>query len=157
MAYCANCGHQISDLATACPQCGQPTGVGTDAPVVAGGELAGFWVRLVALLIDGIMLGVAGALLFGRNNGAGFVVSFLYHWLLIALWDGKTVGKMIMGIRIAKPDGSAVDLGTSAARAGMALVSGLALGIGYLWAAWDEQNRTWHDMVADTRAFRVTR
>jgi uncharacterized RDD family membrane protein YckC len=30
------------------------------------------------------------------------------------------------------------------------------LGLGFLWAAWDPEKRTWHDMVADTRAFRVT-
>jgi uncharacterized RDD family membrane protein YckC len=39
----------------------------------------------------------------------------------------------------------------------MAIVSGFALGIGYLWAAWDPERRTWHDMVANTRAFRINR
>lgn len=39
----------------------------------------------------------------------------------------------------------------------IAIVSSLALGLGYLWAAWDPEKRTWHAMVADTRAFRVPR
>lgn len=156
MAFCANCGNQISDQATACPQCGQATGV-VGAPAAVAGVYASFGIRFVALLIDVVITGAIGFAIGGSRNGGGAVIGFLYNWLLIGLWDGKTVGKMLMGIRIARPDGSPVDLGTAAARAGMALVSGLALGIGYLWAAFDSENRTWHDMVANTRAFRVER
>jgi uncharacterized RDD family membrane protein YckC len=155
MAYCANCGNQISDLATTCPQCGTTTTA--VAPVggpPAGLPLAGFWIRVVASLLDGLVLGAAGYVVGGRGGG-GFVLGFLYSWLMLAFNDGRTLGKMAMGIRIAKPDGSSLDLGTAAARSGMAIVSGLALGLGYLWAAWDPENRTWHDQVADTRAFQV--
>lgn len=157
MAYCANCGHEISDLATACPQCGAPNtaaATGAGAPPM---PYAGFWIRVAALILDGIILGIAGIFIrTGGAGGGGLVVGFLYNWLMIAFNDGRTLGKMACGIRIARPDGSPVDIGTAAARAGMAIVSGLALGLGYLWAAWDDENRTWHDMVANTRAFRVS-
>jgi uncharacterized RDD family membrane protein YckC len=109
--------------------------------------------RFVGLVIDALIAGAIGfAVIRGRTPG-GTVIGFLYNWLMIAFNDGRTVGKMAMNIRIARPDGSRVDLGTAAARAGMAIVSGIALGIGYLWAVWDPERRTWHDMVADTRAF----
>jgi uncharacterized RDD family membrane protein YckC len=85
----------------------------------------------------------------------GIVVGFLYHWLLVAYWDGQTVGKRVVGVRILRPDGSPVDTGTAAARSGMRIVSGFALGLGFLWAVWDPEKRTWHDMLADTRAFRT--
>lgn len=152
MAYCSNCGNQISDLATACPQCGA-----TNVAARTGTPFAGFWIRFVALLIDGLVLFAVGFILGGPDSGflGSTLVGFLYNWLMIGFNDGRTLGKMAMGIRIARPDGSKVDLGTAAARAGMAIVSGLAIGIGYLWAAWDPENRTWHDMVADTRAFQV--
>ena len=150
MAYCANCGSNISDQATTCPSCGHPTGA-----AAAHSPYAGFWRRFAALLLDGLILSIAGVFLGSSRTFGGAAVGFLYNWLMIAFNDGRTVGKMALGIRIARPDGSSVDLGTAAARAGMALVSGLALGIGYLWAAFDDQKRTWHDMVADTRAFRV--
>jgi uncharacterized RDD family membrane protein YckC len=116
---------------------------------------ADFGKRFLALLIDVVIVTVAG-FSFRRGLG-GSVVGFLYNWLMVAFNDGRTLGKMALGIRVARPDGSSVDLGTAAARAAMALVSGLALGIGYLWAAWDPERRTWHDMVADTRVFDVGR
>jgi uncharacterized RDD family membrane protein YckC len=150
MAYCANCGHQISDLAVTCPSCGHATGV---APPRT--PYAHFWRRVGASLLDGLILAIAGLFLGSGRSFGGVVVGFLYNWLMIAFNDGRTLGKMALNIRIARPDGSAVDLGTAAARAGMALVSGLAFGIGYLWAAFDSENRTWHDMVADTRAFDI--
>ena len=152
MAYCANCGQQISEYASECPSCGHPTGA-----VASPYRLAGFWERVGAALIDGLVL-LAASFVLGSGRAFGsWLVFFLYSWLMIAFNDGRTVGKMALGIRIARPDGSAVDLGTSAARAGMSLVSGLAFGLGYLWAAWDPERRTWHDMVADTRAFSINR
>lgn len=152
MAYCANCGHQISEYAHECPNCGHPTGASA-SPY----RLAGFWERVGAAIIDGLVLLAASFVLGSGRAFGGWLVFFLYNWLMIAFNDGRTVGKMALGIRIARPDGSAVDLGTSAARAGMSLVSGLPFGLGYLWAAWDPERRTWHDMVADTRAFSINR
>jgi uncharacterized RDD family membrane protein YckC len=160
MAFCATCGKELSDSAVACPACGQPTGVQAAGGLMAAGAYApyaGFWVRFVARLIDGLILLIPSAILGSRSQFGGLLIGFAYEWLMIAFNDGRTVGKMALGIRIARPDGSAVDLGTAAARAGMAIVSSIPFLLGYIWAAWDPEKRTWHDMVADTRAFRVPR
>ncbi|HVL33815.1 MAG TPA: RDD family protein [Actinomycetota bacterium] len=129
--------------------------VGVAIPLGTGpvelGNYASFGRRFVALFIDGLVTGIVGAFVFPFGIGIGFV----YHWLLVALNRGQTLGKMAMGIRVTTPDGGALDLGKSAARAGMALVSGFVIGLGYLWAAWDREKRTWHDMVAETRVYRV--
>jgi len=74
--YCSKCGSTIADTVTVCPVCGQPQGAGIPlppppllqpagpayvtpdwqpAPVVA---YAGFWLRVVANLLDGFILGV---------------------------------------------------------------------------------------------------
>jgi uncharacterized RDD family membrane protein YckC len=169
MAYCANCGTNISDVAASCPNCGHPTGA-----AATSGELAGFWIRFAALFIDGLILAIPSILLsfgsfaasgaFGRRFGwvgpfpfsfGSLVLSFVYNWLMIGMYNGQTLGKKLLGIRIARPDGTPVDVTVAAVRAGMALVSRLVLSLGYLWAAWDPEKRTWHDIVADTRAFRV--
>lgn len=165
MAYCAYCGRDISDQALACPGCGHPNEALNRRLVVAG-VYAGFWRRFAGLLIDGLILSVVTIPLTDVHRTQGDllvsnpylpVFSFLYHWLTIAFARGQTIGKMVMRIRITRPGGVPVDPGRAAARAGMALISSLAFGLGYLWAAWDPERRTWHDMVADTRAYPVRR
>lgn len=152
MAFCANCGNEISPQAVACPACGHPTGV---RPITTG-ELADFWTRFAGALLDGLILTIPSVLMyFVIPFLGGIAVDFLYHWLAVAYWDGQTIGKRVVGVRVVRPDGRPVDAGTAAARAAMRIVSGLAFAIGFLWAAWDPERRTWHDMVADTRVFRV--
>src|SRR5712692_3231072 len=68
MAFCANCGTEISDQALACPKCGHPTatGPGTNTGSVAeaksGHTLAilGFVFGGVAVLLLPILFGPAG-------------------------------------------------------------------------------------------------
>lgn len=58
MPYCSNCGHEISAEALACPQCGHPgpaAGVVTAEPGVA---YAAWWERLVAFIIDNIVVAI---------------------------------------------------------------------------------------------------
>jgi uncharacterized RDD family membrane protein YckC len=153
MAFCSSCGTEISPAAVACPQCGQPTGVSPTGSL----EYADFWTRFAGAIVDAILVAAASYLLmFGTVPWlGGFVIGFLYHWLTVAYWTGQTVGRRVLNIRVARPDGSAVDPGGAAGRAAMRIVSGLPFGLGFLWAAWDPEKRTWHDMVADTRVYRV--
>ena len=154
MAFCPSCGNEVSDSRTTCPNCGHPL----DAPPAPVGTLqyADFWSRFAALVIDVLVLIIPSIVVGYRGRFVGgLVIAFVYHWLLITYWNGQTVGKRALNIRITRPDGSRVDSGVAAVRSAMRLVSGLAFGLGFLWAAWDPEKRTWHDSVADTRAFRV--
>lgn len=153
MAFCANCGNEMSDAATACPNCGHPNEAmrGAVTPVLLA-SYAGWWRRFAARFIDGLVLAIPSFFL----DNTGIVLGFAYHWLMIGLNDGRTLGKMAMGIRIAHPDGSKVSLGMAAGREAMAFVSAIALALGYIWAAFDAEKRTWHDMVVNTRAFHVS-
>jgi uncharacterized RDD family membrane protein YckC len=63
--FCSRCGAQIEETSTFCPLCGQAVGssgplppVSGSAPVQAQVAYAGFWLRVVAHLIDGIILGI---------------------------------------------------------------------------------------------------
>jgi uncharacterized RDD family membrane protein YckC len=170
VAFCGFCGKEIADDAPACPNCGHPNELllAVAAPASAA-ELAGFWLRFAGFLIDIIIVGAAGRLFGGTHiinrrsaGGASYGVFyepfngglyFLYTWLMLGLNNGRTVGHMATRIRIAHPDKSEISLGAAAARQAMAFVSGLVFFLGYVWAAWDPENRTWHDMVARTRAF----
>lgn len=85
----------------------------------------GFASRLVAQIVDWIILGVlnyvigaamAGATSFEFYNtqayplfGAGFLIFLLYFVILEGMW-GATVGKMAMKIKVVREDGSACGL-----------------------------------------------
>jgi uncharacterized RDD family membrane protein YckC len=90
--------------------------------------ISGFWRRLVAFLLDGIILGLPAFILglflfdqFARLGGwgriVGFVVAFLYFALMnSALAGGRTVGKRLMHIRVVDSNDSLITVGRSSAR-----------------------------------------
>ena len=121
----------------------------------------GFWVRLLATILDGLIiaipLAVIGYLMTGNweDDPLTSTVSFVYTLLLPVLWHGYTVGKKIMGIRIAKVNGEKLGIGAMLLRN---LVGGLVyvvtLGIGVIVSAFmvglREDKRSLHDMIAGT-------
>jgi uncharacterized RDD family membrane protein YckC len=137
-------------------------------------ERAAFWQRFVAFCADlGIFVGIAAliAVISGMSTGKiGFVVSpksgpgFFIFWTLMLLigvayyalmlaMTGQTVGKKMTGTIVLTPEGHIIDWRTSLLRAGTAILSGAALGLGFLWALWDADKETWHDKVSKTTAF----
>jgi len=71
--FCSKCGANVQNGATFCSACGQPVpAVGVVSaptsvtPVIAARprvEYAGFWLRFVAVIIDGIVLWIVGAVI----------------------------------------------------------------------------------------------
>lgn len=124
---------------------------------------AGFWIRLFANLLDGLILfiplGLASHLIYGQFHSPEItllnVVEILYYILIPVIWSGYTLGKRIFGIRIARVDGKKVGLGTMIMRN---IVAGIAylftLGIGFIVSAFmvglREDKRTIHDFIAGT-------
>ena len=117
-------------------------------------ELADLGTRLVALFIDGIILGILTGLIFGSTDEVAWVISFVttlgYNWFFWTRWNGQTPGKRLMGIRIIKTDGSEITGVDALIRATGYYVNTMALSIGWLWALFDEQKRGWHDLFAGT-------
>ncbi len=78
----------------------------------------------------------------------------LYGGLLV--WRfGATPGKKITGIKITdNKTGGRVPADKAFLRAFFSLAS-LFLMLGYIWAAWQKDGLTWHDMIAGTKAVKV--
>lgn len=143
----------------------------------------GFWIRLVAKMIDGLMLGVVLMPLFlllipgyvhaiaaAASTGGppdptlmmqfivpmamfevmAVVVVWFYNTVMLGRFQA-TLGKMAIGAKVVRPDGSRISWGQAAGRSGMEMVSGLILYIGYIVAAFDREKRTLHDLAAATR------
>lgn len=135
---------------------------------------AGFWIRLVAKIIDWIIIAVPnfivtfvmGILMGSAGSKADFsvaavVMSLVQLLLQMALpiayetwFVGKysaTPGKMACGIKIIMPDGGPVSYWRAFGRCFAEWVSGIVLGIGYLMAGFDAEKRSLHDRMCNTR------
>lgn len=116
-------------------------------------ELAGIGVRFVAALIDGIIVLVVLGLLSGIGLGTNLItileiaLSIGYFGYFEGSPSQATFGKQAMGLKVVDMDGS--PLGQKAwTRAGMRVVSGLIILIGFLLAFFNDQKQTLHDKIA---------
>jgi len=156
---------------------GIPTPFPQTAPPFLGVRYAGFWIRFLARFIDGMILGMAGLILrlplvimlgvgtgriyqFGMTPalGAAMGVSLLVNLLVGLAYEvyfvstrGATPGKMALGLKIVRADGSPVDAGLALGRYFAQWISWIPLGIGYIMAGFDSQKRALHDRICETR------
>ena len=142
-----------------------------------------FWPRFGAKLIDGLILGLTGALInvvlgvlvldnpnyFAGlvraagtpkallfqilSNLIGIVVALSYAWFFISRYSA-TPGKMALGLKIIRADGSPLSTGRIIGRYFAELLSGIILAIGYIMAAFDPERRALHDRICDTRVIK---
>ncbi len=126
MPYCSKCGKELSENATFCANCGKTVEL---VPKVEPGILASWETRLVAWLIDVVIVGAALALFalpgfrlvpLDIPSSIPFVdlgprnLIFFLYWMLMDGLYGQSLGRMIMGIKITRPDGTPIDMGQAA-------------------------------------------
>ena len=169
--------HELQWSAQAPPPKRRPTPAAAAAPVAAPAahstnrRFAGFWIRVLAWIVDSIILSVFGVALtfvagfvvgaFGSNQPSlqNFLVpivaatSFLLPavYLLVG-WarSGRTFGKMLCGIRIVCENGAPLGFGGALIRLFGYMLSSLIFCIGYLMVAFTDRKRGLHDMIAGT-------
>ena len=69
--------------------------------------------------------------------------------------NGQTLGMQVWGVRIQNADGTAIDLWQALLRFLIAIMSWLALGLGYWWMLWDKQSRTWQDIYSESQVVQL--
>jgi uncharacterized RDD family membrane protein YckC len=126
----------------------------------------GFWIRFAAKFVDGIVLGVANQLLalvlapvlgesyyYGLGTLISVALGAAYTTFLLGKY-GATLGKMAFGLKVVTADGGKVSYGRACGRHFAEIISSLILCIGYIMAAFDEQKRTLHDRICNTRVIK---
>ena len=68
---------------------------------------------------------------------------------------GATPGKMACKLKVVRPDGERISYARALGRHFAEMLSGIILYIGYIMAAFDEEKRTLHDRICDTRVIKV--
>ncbi len=123
-------------------------------PQGPSGPRASFGRRLVAYLIDAILLGivyVVFAAIFDQAVGYGLslLIGIAYFGYLEGGPKGQTLGKMALGIRVIDfSSGGPIGYGRGVVRYLGRIVSGIVCLLGYLWMLWDKEKQTWHDKIA---------
>ena len=139
----------------------------------------GFWIRFVAIFIDGIIISIPIfilALIFGvaagiaagasgnsSNNAAtaaGTGTVALIYLLAIVIdvgyfiyfWGrGQTLGMRLFRLRVVDANtGAPIGYGRAALRYLGYILSVIACYIGLIWAAFDARKQGWHDKIANT-------
>lgn len=119
---------------------------------------AGFWIRFVAVIVDGIVMGITISVLsvvlalIGLAPLALLVYFFGGFAYLIYFWGstGQTPGKKLLGLTVISSDGQPMSYGKAFLRLIGYFISGFILYIGFLMAAFDGAKRSLHDRIATT-------
>lgn len=139
--------------ATASATAASPPPAAAPSPITADLPRAGFWVRMAALLLDILLVGIA-------TNFLNHI--FHLHILLLAaygavMWKlrGTTVGGIVFDLQVVRLDGRAIDWETAVVRALGCFLSVAVAGLGFFWIAFDDAKQAWHDKIAGTVVVRV--
>ena len=133
-----------------------------------GHPYAGFWRRLGAYLIDGLLLGTVQAAITVlvhtiapddlRAQVNVLPVNILLAWAYFALMESSpaqaTVGKIALGIYVTDGEGDPIDFRRASMRYWAKVISTLALMLGWLMAAFTPRKRALHDFLAGTLVLR---
>lgn len=76
------------------------------------------------------------------------ILQFFYN----LLWNsiGWSPGKRMLGMRTVDAEGAPPGFRRGLVRTLGSILSGSFFGLGYVWAVWDREHRTWHDRIAKT-------
>jgi uncharacterized RDD family membrane protein YckC len=144
-----------------------------------GRPLSGWWRRVGAYIIDGLLISVLTSLgwvlvatgsevIGGILAFIGLVLAFFY-WPLTMGRDGErngqSLGKQVLDITVSRDTGEQVTFGWALLRQFVVIyllfqvVGGIAFGLPWLidvlWPLWDRENRALHDMIVKSHVVRV--
>jgi uncharacterized RDD family membrane protein YckC len=136
---------------------------------------AGFWLRVVAYIIDAMILGIVGVGAFFplfRANIHAFtaenpwevytsvsrpllairLLALMLSWIYYASMESSTwqatLGKKILGLKVTDLAGNRISFARASGRFFGKILSGMILGIGFLMAGFTARKQTLHDILA---------
>ena len=175
-AFCQKCGASLAAVVT-------PGTVSAGTPVVpvvlVASPYGGFWIRVLAYLIDRIVVGAIYspiAIYFALRmvaelrrlppNGPeqlapifhfvsiivplAFLVQWLYEALLTSSSWQATVGTRVLDLKVTDEGGNPISFERATARFFAKVLSSLTLGIGFLMVAFTARKQGLHDLLAGT-------
>ena len=130
---------------------GAPAANALDASVL---PRAGFWIRMGALLVDALLVGIVLGMLWHHSSRMELLTLAAYG---AVMWKIKntTIGGIVFNLKVVRVDGRPIDWATAIVRALGCFLSLAIVGLGFLWIVFDDNKQAWHDKIAGTVVVRV--
>jgi uncharacterized RDD family membrane protein YckC len=201
--FCSRCGAQNIPSATICQKCGAgltqivpvtnavavPAAAAAPAvayapPVAAGPAYGGFWLRVVATLLDGVVLSVVTMPIFfilifpaviravneaqrGSQEPPVELISRIFAvipliWIANWLYDSLltcsswqgTIGKRVLRMKVIDQAGNKISFGRATGRFFSKAFISGIFYVGYIMVAFTDRKQGLHDMIAGTLVVR---
>lgn len=147
----------------------------------SGYGFAGFWIRLLAGVVDGVVIGIIGYVVLGADIGmsdafpdgvqrtaygaafgapqaASHGTNFMLDWLYFAIFEcsawSATPGKKLLGLIVVDDEGRRISFLRATARYFAKFLSAVLLLLGFLCIGWNRRKRGLHDVIAGTLVLR---
>lgn len=123
------------------------------------GALLTDYIVLISIPVIGLLLGRymgndGAKLLAGSLNDTGWLIAVLLgftNFIVLPIFTGQTIGKMLAGLRIVRSDGAPASTGSIIFRQTFGYVLTFAtLGFGFLISVISRKGRALHDYIAGT-------
>ena len=183
--FCPRCGRSNLPGGAFCEKCGAALSPGqapqmvSAIPVFVESPYGGFWIRVLAFLIDRVVIAAIFsplAIFFALRMVAelqqlprhspeqlgpilqfvaivaplGLVVQWLYEALLASSTWQATVGKRVLNLKVTDEEGYPISFEHATGRFFAKMLSALTLCIGFLMVAFTARKQGLHDMIAGT-------
>ena len=116
---------------------------------MAHANRAGFWIRMLALLLDLILVAIVCGIISIPTHRGLLLILAAYGAVMWKL-KGTTIGGIVCGLRVVRLDGRAIDWPTAIVRALGSFLSAALAGLGFIWVVFDPERQSWHDKIAGT-------
>jgi len=173
--FCYRCGLKLPEQATAFGEVVARAGFWRR---FASYLIDGIFINIASDVITAVVLFIVSAMYPGFSQdfslsdfffGTGTDVLPLWYWLVllgiliidvaywtVAIgWKGRTVGKMMLGMKVVRTDGTRVGYGRAFARFMCYYLCFFTFGIGFLPIAWSREKRGLHDLICDTMVIKT--
>lgn len=137
--------------------------VETSSPEGQQFQYAGFGRRFLAYFVDiiivSLVVGSFSASFTFASGGSGkstiiwlpsVLITAAYYIFFWVKYDGQTLGKRLMAVKVIKEDGSQLDFSVAIVRYIGYIISGFVFFLGFIWVAFDSKKQGWHDKIAKT-------
>ena len=144
--HCGNCGASLSAGAEYCGVCGTSTRSGDTLAQEVTQSLNIYVMRrrTAAIFVRTLVSSIGNGTTFGLIGLALFVID------IILMRNGEDWTAKVLGLRVIRTNGDIAGLAHMWTRLCLSVLSGVLLGIGFLWAYVDRNNQTLHDKLSGT-------